>query len=240
MANIYLRLPSVICSYHRNYDVERKLDPFEPLKFSPYTDHAATLRSGLILYTKTCGKRSSCYSQQEWKNLLNGKSRDGQRQILKRDATQWLSYNELCTLEGVLLSKRSENYDYLCIQIPKTILVGDREVKTNASYLLTPGTTKILQILLINDFKRALVDWEIGTFNHCTGIDNGYIRRGRMDTLERFLMRYDIPISKDSEEKDTLRRQLDRWFEKAKMMEKAYRTFDIEYEDTNDKVVKYD
>lgn len=236
MANIYLRLPTVICYFHRNYDVDNKLDNFEPVKFSKFTDHAVVLRGGLALHNNRTKKVVSCYSQIQWKNMLAGRKPDGSKIVLKRDNSLWLTYSEICQLEGIRLSYRSDSYDFLCIQIPNTILVGDREVRTNSSFSLTPLASELLQDLLVRDFERALIDWEIGTFDHCVSPEK-IIRRGRMDTIERFLMRYDIPVSSDRIEKQSLRRQLDRWMEHARLLEKAYRSFDIEYEDSHDKVI---
>ena len=236
MPNIYLRLPTVICAYHRNYDVNHKLSPFDPLKFSPYTDHAVIMRGGLAVFSSSTKKNASCYSQQQWRNILSGRKPDGSRQVMKRDPTIWPTYAELCAVEGIKISNRSDSYDYLCIAMPYTILIGDRECRTNAGYALTEEAASCLQDLLVRDFKRALVDWEIATQDHCIKPDQ-IIRRGRMDTLERFLMRYDIPVARDGLEKYTLRRQIDRWYAKARLIEKAYRCIDIEYEDSHDKVL---
>lgn len=235
MANIYLRLPSIIAAYHRNYDVNHKLDAFTPVKFSPYTDHAVILRGGLAVFTGTSKRIVPCYSQQQWRNMLCGKTPSGTKVVLKRDPSIWLSYDEICTIEGIRQSSRSESYDYLCIQMPTTILLNDRETRTNPAYSLPDEVAGILQDLLVRDFKRALVDWEIGTQDYCISPER-IIRRGHMDTLERFLMRFDIPVAQNGKEKDSMRRQLDRWLEHAKVLEKAYRCVDIEYINDTDKI----
>lgn len=235
MANIYLRLPSWIAAYHRNYDTEHRLGPFDPVKFSSYTDHAVVMRGGLVLQTNNSRKIVNCYNQTQWKNMLAGKKPDG-KQVMKRDADTWLTYDEICALMGVQISHRSDSYDFLCIQMPQTILVGDREVRTNSSFCLTNEAAEVLQLLLARDFKRAFVNWEIETQAHCIQSDR-IIQRGQMNTIERFLMHYEIPVSMDGREKESLRRQLLRWLAKAHVLEKAYRTFDIEYEDSEDKVV---
>lgn len=238
MANIYLRLPSVICHYHRNCDLEHKLGCFEPLKFSSFTDHAVVLRSGVSVFTGTSSKSVSCYSQHCWNMILAGKNPLTGKVVMRRDQTEWPSYEEICTINGKVLSSRSERYDFLCIQIPPTIIVGGKEIRTNATYSLPKEMAEILSNLLVRDFKRALLDWEVATFDHCVQPDK-IICRGHMDTLERFLMHYDIPIPRDGIEKDTLRRQLARWMKRARVLEKAYRCFDVEYEDSADKVIKF-
>lgn len=238
MANIYLRLPSWIAAYHRNCDPDHHLSPFEPVKFSAFTDQAVVMRSGLIATVPSNNRKVvKCYTQQQWKNMLSGRKPDGGKQVMKRSETNWLTYDEVCVLMGSQLSHRSDSYDFLCIQMPQTILVGDREVRTNSSFCLTNEAIEELQELLTQDFKRAFVNWEIATQAHCVH-GNRIIQRGQMNTIERFLMHFDIPVSKDGREKDSLRRQLLRWLENARVREKAYRTIDIEYEDSEDKVIK--
>ena len=234
MPNIYLRLPTSVCYYHRNYAPNHKLSPFDPMKFSPNTEHDAKLRGGLAIFTN-CGKDEICYSQQQWKNLLLGKTPDGSKQVLKRDPSVWITYEEICTIVGLKMGKRSLNYDYLCIAMPYTILINDREVRTNPAFSLSRECATGLQILLMRDFKRALIDWEISTQDFCIQPDR-IVRRGHMNTIERFLMRYDIPVSKDGTEKESLRRQLDRWLNDARVLERAYRSIDIDFIDSTDKV----
>lgn len=237
MANIYLRLPTAIAYFHRNRVEDKHLSPFDPWKASEFSDHAIPLRGGLYLpaSNKTTRQSPASYSQAQWHNMLNGKAPEGGITLIRRNPSVWLSYKEICQLEGKKLSRLSESYDFLCIQMPYTVMIGDKEVRTNSSFNLSQQAAVLLQNLLVNDFQRALIDWEIGTYNHCTSGDK-IIHRGHMDTLERFLMRYDIPVTADQTTKTSLRRQLDRWIQRAKVLEKAYRSYDIEYQDSRDKV----
>lgn len=237
MSNIYLQLPTPICHFHRNRD-KTKLSPFEPVKLSKLDEKSVILRGSLAFFREMGRSKSyPCYSQQQWKNILLGKTPNGSKQILQRDPTIWPTYDEICKIEGTQLNFRSDSYDYLCIQIPQTIFIGTRQVRTNPSYTLDKSDAYDLQILFTLDFKRALVNFELETQARCIQ-DDYIIKRGQMNTLERFLMEYDIPIAQDGREKDYIRRQLDRWLDKAKVYEKAYRTFSIDYIDSQDIIVK--
>ena len=235
MANIYLRLPTVVCHFHRNYDEQLRISPHEPIKFSPFTDHAVIMRGGLAPHGGLSKKAGLCYSQQQWTNIMNGRTPDGCKQVIDRDHQKWPTQSEVCAMEGIRYSLHTESFDFLCIQMPYTILSGEKEVRTTSVFSLTSQAAYYLQQLLVRDFRRALVDWEIATQDFCISPDR-IIARGHMETLERFLMRYEIPIPRDSQDKEILRRQLDRWLADARVLEKAYRCREIEYEDSRDRV----
>lgn len=236
MSNIYLRLPTAICYYHRNRDENHQLSCFEPMKVSKYDEVAIEMRRSLIVYASRSSRTANCYSQQQWKNILNGKNPYTGKTAIKRDPEEWPTYNEICAMTGAKVSNRSDSYDFLCIQIPNTILIGDKEVRTNSSFILPNKAAETVQEILTRDFQRALIDWEIGTQDFCIN-EERIIRRSHMETLERFLMRYNIPVAADGLEKESLRRQLARWLDNARVLEKAYRSYDIEYISATDKVI---
>lgn len=243
MPNIYLRLPTAVACFHRNCDPDNPLSPFDPWIVPKYSDHIIPIKSGLQSEVISERKSPPSYSQKQWDNMLNGRRPNGGDIVLHRNSEQWLTYAEICKLEGRRLSKLSESYDFLCIKLPYTIAIsmpnGDRkEIYTNSTFNLSPKPAETLQCLFMNDFQRAFIDWEIGTFHHCTQNPDGLILRGRSDTLERFLMTYDIPVSKDLTEKQSLRRQLDRWLKKARFIEKSYRHENISYNDSSDRIIK--
>ena len=49
------------------------------------------------------------------------------------------------------------------------------------------------------------------------------------EMLERFLTQYDIPVSADEREKDSLRRMANRWFEKAMILPNDRLNFNSEF-----------
>lgn len=242
MPNIYLRLPTAIACFHRNCDADNPLSPFDPWIVPKYSDHIIPMRNGLQNGVSSESKSPPSYSQKQWNNMLFGRRPEGGEIVLHRDPEKWLTYQEISILEGKRLSKLSASYDFLCIKMPYFITVatptgGRKEIVTTSSFNLSPRYAEMLQMLFVSDFQRAFIDWEIGTFHHCTQNPDGLIIRGRSDTLERFLMTYDIPVSKDLTEKQSLRRQLDRWLKKARFIEKAYRHENISYKDSLDKTI---
>ena len=92
------------------------------------------------------------------------------------------------------------------------------------------GVSKLLE-LLNNDFKRSVVEWFLATFDYCTA--NGkIIARSKAAMLERYLMRYGIDAS--PEEKDNMRRVVERWIKSEHNFFKAYSCLDMQYEDMSE------
>ena len=112
-------------------------------------------------------------------------------------------------------------------------------MRTNASFSLAPNMASLLRNLLEDDFKRALLQWVVDTKDFCLN-PTRIIDRTHSATLERFLMRFDIPVTQDGKEKDTIRRLLQRWLESAGSASGAYKAYDedITYEDPKDRVRK--
>lgn len=236
MPNIYLRLPSSVVAFHRNRDDKHRLQPFVPLVLPRFTTHMAVLRDGLQAPIAKQVQFPLCYSQTEWNNMLAGRKPHGGEIVIQRDSSTWLTFQEICVLEGRKQSEASELYDFLCIQMPYEVLIGDRRMRTTASYNLTHAAAQIMQKLFVQDFQRALYEWELDTADFC--IRPGMvIKRNHLDTLERFFLRYDIPVSNSRKERDSLRRQLDRWLKEANSLFRGYRNFDIAYSDPHDRII---
>ena len=160
--------------------------------------------------------------------MLNGRHPLGGHVLVKRDTSEYLSYDEVLHLNGSKEYTKSDNEDYLCIKLPSEIEVVDTvRVVTPTWNLDRSGVSKLLE-LLNNDFKRSVVEWFLATFDFCTA--NGkVIARSKTAMLERYLMRYGIDTS--SEEKDNLRRVVERWIKSEHNFFKAYSCLDMQYED---------
>ena len=91
--------------------------------------------------------------------------------------------------------------------------------------------------LLNNDFKRSAVEWALATFDYCTA-HGRIIARSKSAMLERFLMRYGIePLA---EEKDNLRRVIERWIKSEHNFFKSYSCLDMQYADGSEREHKID
>ena len=229
MPNIYLRLPMSRCQFFRNRDPKRVLAKNEPVVFSVYSPEYFVMRSSLTNAGALSHEvNTQCFSHQQWCNMLNGRHPIGGNVLVTRDTSEYLTYDEVLHLNGNKEYAKSDNEDYLCIKLPSEIEVIDTVRAVTPTWNLDrSGVYKLLE-LLNNDFKRSVVEWALATFDFCTA--NGkIIARSKAAMLERYLMRYGIDPS--SEEKDNLRRVVERWIKSEHNFFKAYSCLDMQYED---------
>lgn len=234
MSNIYLRLPTSRCQFFRHRDPKHTLAKDEPLVFSPYMPHHFVLRKYVTNIPAVAQKVNlQCFSHQQWRNMMQGKHPNGGEIITKRDSHEYLSFDEVQRLYGIQEYSKSDKEDYLCIKLPSEVEVIDvvRQV-TPAWNLSTRGIRQLL-IMLNDDFKRSVVEWALATFDYCTS-NKRIICRRQTAMLERFLMRYGI--DQNENEKDTLRRIINRWLNSDNSNFKAYSCADMQYIDDSEKV----
>ncbi|MDD6753035.1 MAG: hypothetical protein PUE15_03865 [Prevotella sp.] len=163
--------------------------------------------------------------------MLNGRHPLGGHVLVKRDTSEYLSYEEVLHLTGSKEYTKSDNEDYLCIKLPSEIEVVDTVRSVTPTWNLDRSGVSKLMELLNNAFKRSVVEWIMSTFDFCTA--NGkIIARSKAAMLERYLMRYEIDTS--PEEKDNLRRVVERWIKSEHNFFKAYSCLDMQYEDTSE------
>ena len=164
---------------------------------------------------------------------MQGKHPNGGDIVIKRDSHEYLSFDEVQRLYGIQEYSKSDKEDYLCIKLPSEVEVIDvvRQV-TPAWNLSTRGIRQLL-IMLNDDFKRSVVEWALATFDYCTS-NKRIICRRQTAMLERFLMRYGI--DQNENEKDTLRRIINRWLNSYHSNFKAYSCVDMQYIDDSEKV----
>lgn len=229
MPNIYLRLPMSRCQFFRHRDPKRVLAKNEPVVFSVYSPEYFVMRSSLTNAGALSHEvNTQCFSHLQWCNMLNGRHPLGGNVLVTRDTSEYLTYDEVLHLNGNKEYAKSDNEDYLCIKLPSEIEVIDTVRAVTPTWNLDrSGVYKLLE-LLNNDFKRSVVEWALATFDFCTA--NGkIIARSKAAMLERYLMRYGIDPS--SEEKDNLRRVVERWIKSEHNFFKAYSCLDMQYED---------
>lgn len=228
MPNIYLRLPTVHCAFIRNRDIEHPLKPEEPLVISQFTDQAVVIRAGLFNgHELQYGKFPNSYSQTEWNNMMQGCPPKGGEKILQRDPQQFLSFREVLQLEGLKNTRLVNSYDFLCIKIPSEVRVGDRVLRTSSSWNLHRSASVRLLELYSVEFRRALCEWRLKTHEYC--LQNNITKYSNVEILERFLLYYNITLNEI--DRDTLRRQLDRWLDDMQQRPHSYSTFDIDFPD---------
>lgn len=251
MANIYLRLPSYLCNFARNSMMDGKggqicLRPEQPLVFSEFDAQYRVLSRNIfpLAVTHNDGRIPSCLSQQDWKLLMRGYSPVTQKQMLKRDRKVYLSYMEIAQLYCQQLQYgNSSDYDYLCIALPSRVFLDGEYRVPNEGWNLSVKAVSALENCFVEDFLIALGEWNRKTKIHClyphgSIDDRDQIERKRNSMLERFLLHYDISVSKDYHEFNALRIKLWRLLQEYSLPDiLSVDEEDITYRDTNEKII---
>lgn len=238
MPNIYLRLPTSRCQFFRHRDPKHIMAKNEPLVFNRYMPEFFILKNGITNVASMTEKTDTrCFSEQQWKNMMGGASPIGGKAVVKRNKAEYLTFAEVQQLSGKLDYDKSANEDYLCIALPREVEVVDTVRVVTPTWNLSQSAVRRLVVMLNDDFKRSLVEWALSTFDFCTSRGQ-VICRSQTAMLERYLMRYGIEPTR--EEKDNLRRIIERWFKQEHCNFRAYSVFDMQYEDDSEKVKRID
>ena len=238
MPNIYLRLPASRCQFFRHRDPKHTLAKAEPMVFSPYTPEYFVMRNSLTNAGALSQEvNTQCFSHQQWRNMVQGRSPLGGNVVSKRNPHEYLSFDEVQQLNGKQEYSKSDNEDYLCVKLPSEVEVVDVVRQVTPSWNLSSRGIRQLLVVLNNDFKRSVVEWALSTFDFCTS-DNRIICRRHTAMLERFLMRYCIEPTET--EKDCLRRIITRWLTSEHNNFKAYSCADMQYVDDQERIYPVD
>lgn len=252
MANIYLRLPSYLCNFARNSMMDGKgeqicLKPEQPLVFCEFDAQYRVLSRNIspMPYWHKEDQIPACISQQDWKMLMKGFSPVTQKQMLKRDPKVYLTYTEIAQLYCQQLKYcNSEDYDYLCIALPQRVFLDGSYHYTNAGWNMLEKSITPLINCFVEDFLIALGEWNRKTKIHClyphgSIDDRDQIERKRNSMLERFLLHYDISVSKDYHEFNALRVKLWRLLQEYSLPNiLEVNEEDITYRDSNEKIIQ--
>lgn len=212
MNTIYLRMPKYVADFHRARDESHALLHTEPVVFCEYSRQHVILATCLRILAPQQQTLAHCYSQRAWRNICNGRPPKGGFQVFRRDPTEWPSPQEVCTLEGSRQHAWPDAIDYLCIGLPREVMIGPTVHRVNASYSLDATSAAQLTQLLRNEFYMTLLDWLIQDRRYC---NQQGIHRTRIESFERFLARYEITVSADNRERNSLRRMANRWLRAA-------------------------
>ena len=212
MSCVYLKTPYTTAAYYRNRDEDKPLTCFDPVRFCRFSDEAFVLNHGISILPVERQIKIGCYSQQSWQNMLRGMSPFGGEVILPRDREEWLTHPEICTLTGQRYDPSREKTEYLCIEIPKEVVIGDKQHRVNPSYSLEQTPARDLRYILQCEFSRTVLGWFQADRDYCHAVG---IHRRHVETMERFLLRYGIPVGADNKERSTLLRMTNRWLREA-------------------------
>lgn len=215
MACIYLRTSRYVAAFMRSDGDGNSLAPTDPIILSPYTEEHVVLVNGLRIIPEAQQHRASCYSQFAWNNMSRGRLPQGGKAIITRDPNDYLTYAEVCTLERLPNKTKTGAYEFLCIQVPREIYINGKVERVSSSHAIDTQSANQLRRLFRNRFIRTFLDFE--TKNNIFAADSK-IHRSNVEVLERFLMKYDIPVSHDQREREGLRRLVHRWRKEAGLL----------------------
>lgn len=213
MANIYLRVSRYIAAFYRSDGQGNSSSPSVPIKFSPYTQEYTILANCLRVIPANQQHRAACYSQSAWNSMLRGRKPQGGSPLLARDASEYLSYAEYCALEGVKNKCRFDDFDFLCIAMPLEIFNGTRLLRSNGMMTLDTAASRDLRRLLRRTLVHTYLDFKERNEAFARA---QHITRTKIEILERFMMMYDMPVSHDLKERESLRRMAVRWENEAR------------------------
>ncbi len=213
MANIYLRMPSYLAQFYRNRDTRQPLAEHEAVVFSPYQTESVIMASWLVLVPEQACEHTLCFSQRMWKNMTKGLHPPGGKPVFKRDASQWLTMDEVNALTGAARSKKYENSDYLCIQTPKVIAVGGEYKQVTPSFTLSQTAAGELLRQLRQEFVRIPLHWVQQELAMC---DVKGIHRDTVACVDHFFYHYNIIIGVNPTDRDSMRRMALRCLDEAR------------------------
>lgn len=206
MSNIYLRLPKYTAAYYRTKNQDNILTEFMPIIFCKYTTEYHLMEHHL--HNSGIDHNPKCFSQSAWNNLLHGKSSDGKIQMLNRDAKKWLTMQEIDLLEKDNHTERKDTYDYLCIETPKEICIRNQFVVVDNMFSMSPFGARKLSDHMQKQFYYDIIEWIKKDREYCMLKNLPFIKT---TSLEGFMAEYDLPNSKDNHERDTLKRNINRF-----------------------------
>ena len=218
MANyIYLRVPTALAQFYRHREVKNPLTEFQGVKFSPFQAEHILMSNFLQIDAIDIATHAACFSQRAFRNILAGRPPQGGKRIVNRDEAEWPSMQEVCLLTGDKKVQRMEGYDYLCIEIPREVLVGRQYKPTNASYTLPVSAATSMVAMMQNFFKFTLLDWVRQERRFCNIHGINLKKRNLTMMIDHFFYYYDICMGTNGKDRESMRRMAIRWIEESTM-----------------------
>lgn len=216
--NIYLRVPTVLAQFYRHREVKHPLTEFDAVRFSPFQGEHILMSNFLQIDVGGDINHAGCFSQRAWRNILQGRQPSGGKRIINRDETEWPTMQEVCMLTNDKKVQRMDGYDYVCIEMPKEVLVGRQYKPTNGSYSLPPSAAVSMVSLMQNFFKFTLLDWVRQERHFCNIHGVSLKDRHLTMMIDHFFYYYDICMGTNFKDRDSMRRMAIRWIEESAML----------------------
>lgn len=216
MANIYLKVPTYIAQFYRGRVApEPSLSEFTPITFSPFQQEHMIMSSSLLHVNERDMEHTMCFSQRMWKNILNGCHPQGGKVMLKRAPQQWPSIDEINFLTDVKKNKKTDGFDYLCIEAPKVITEGPNYKQVLPSFTMPFAAANNMVRQLRKGFLYILLNWITEELFLC---NRRGVHRDVVMCIDHFFSHYQMCLGTNSTDRDSMRRMAIRWLEEAKML----------------------
>lgn len=200
---------------------EPPLTEFQPVEFSQFQMEYAMMESWLAFVAEQDMSHTACFSERMWKNMLNGKRPQGGKVMLKRDAKEWLSMDEINFLTGTKRNKKTDGFDYLCIAAPRTMVIGGQFKQVTGSFTLLFEQANALVRQLRREFLRFFLHWICEELFVCDRRGIRFDSKSGRDVvmcIEHFFYHYNMCLGTNATDRDSMRRMAKRWLWDAKML----------------------
>jgi hypothetical protein len=216
MANIYLRVPTYVAQWYRGRVApESPMGEFKAVEFSQFQMEYAMMGAWMVFVNERDMEHTVCFSERMWKNMLNGCRPQGGKQMLKRDAGEWPTMDEINFLTGTKRNKKTDGYDYLCIAAPKQMVVGGQYKTVTGSFTLPFRQANALVKQLRREFLRVFLHW---ISEELFVMERRGIRRDVVMCIDHFFYHYNMCLGTNATDRESMRRMAKRWLEEAKML----------------------
>ena len=202
---------------------ERTLGEFRAVEFSRFQMEYAMMEACLTFVAEQDMEHTVCFSERMWKHILNGCKPQGGKPMLRRDAQEWPSMDEILFLTGTQRNNRSDGYDYLCIAAPKQIVMGGKYKTVTGSFTLPFRQANELVRQMRREFLRVFLHW---ISEELFVMERRGVRRDAVMCIDHFFYHYNMIMGTNATDRESMRRMAKRWLEEAKMLPK-----DIDCED---------
>lgn len=226
MANFYLRVPHYVASYIRNKDQANPIMVSGTIYISP-TDKLWNVLNSSIHFNRIDNVvRIGCFCERQWKMMMRGfpiqkgiNEKASKRAVITTEDVLTLNDSEISVLAGISKCKGEDAGEYLCFSLPSEVCVNGVLYKTNTQWQPLKNGAKVMIAELTRDFWRAFFIYMDKDKDWCIA---NHIERTTMESIERFMTRYDIRNSSDNREKKTLKRN---YYRKRKVYQFSFEDY---------------
>lgn len=205
MGKIYLQVPSMIAAFYRGKDSLHVLASKDAYAFKMGTAEYQALLLGLRYTSIDEQVKAKCFSQNTWGMMMSGRDPRTGGKLLERNKDEWLSASDISILLGKSYADSQEIFDYLCIEIPKSMIVNGMVRPTNNNYSLDRSLASTLRKMLSIAFYQVLAQWY---YKNQEIEEELGIKRSMVDFINRFLFAHGMPVTVNRKEEGTVRKMV--------------------------------